>query len=414
MSALIALLLKVVGVGFLVIAAVGVLRLADPFQRMHAATKAGTLGAGLVVLGTLVGQQASDVTVIGTLTILFLLLTVPVAGHLLGRAAYISGTPMEGLSRGDALDGVLARQAVPPSERIGSARRPFAPSTDPSAAEADGTRSTTPGPALEPLTDVRLGLIRGQEDRTFARALAIAAAHGVSLTAHAIVDSRTIERAEDRGDTRSRIRKACAEAMEALQGHMERAGAELSVRYDEGVPEDVLCHGEPGRCLLVVPQDGWFHHGVDPVHSDMSWAPDGLLHLPSVHVGPVLYAGIAPEGDEVTLALYDNDEPHLGDLLDWSLQSRLWPVGTVCHVGRAGDARLAGLERIAAGHGVRFVPLPAGRGRSAGDAAMLAGADAAILGTMPRPLRTRWYGMAWTERIAPGFRGDVLAMETPD
>ena len=42
-----AAILIVVGVAFLVIAAVGVFRLGDPFLRMHASTKAGTLGAGL-------------------------------------------------------------------------------------------------------------------------------------------------------------------------------------------------------------------------------------------------------------------------------------------------------------------------------------------------------------------------------
>ena len=58
---------------------------------MHAATKAGTLGAGLVIIGTVISHGATDATDHGHLTILFLLLTVPVAGHLLGRAAYVSG-----------------------------------------------------------------------------------------------------------------------------------------------------------------------------------------------------------------------------------------------------------------------------------------------------------------------------------
>ena len=34
------------GAGIVAIAAVGLLRLPDPFTRMHAATKAGVLGAG--------------------------------------------------------------------------------------------------------------------------------------------------------------------------------------------------------------------------------------------------------------------------------------------------------------------------------------------------------------------------------
>jgi len=107
--AIIAILLKLVGVIFLFIAALGILRLSDPFQRMHAATKAGTLGAGLVVAGAMVAIGTVTAIVIGTLTVIFLLLTVPVAGHLLGRAAYVSGAELNVVSGRDALEGVLPR-----------------------------------------------------------------------------------------------------------------------------------------------------------------------------------------------------------------------------------------------------------------------------------------------------------------
>ena len=35
-------------------------------------------------------------------------------------------------------------------------------------------------------------------------------------------------------------------------------------------------------------------------------------------------------------------------------------------------------------------------------------AVAVILPDLPRPLRTRWYGMFWQDKISPGWRGDVL------
>lgn len=103
------LILKLVGVVFLFAAALGVLRFRDALQRMHASTKAGTIGAGLVILGSLTKAQDAQTIVIGLLAILFLLFTAPVAGHLLARAAYISGAPLEGLSANDALKGVLRR-----------------------------------------------------------------------------------------------------------------------------------------------------------------------------------------------------------------------------------------------------------------------------------------------------------------
>ena len=98
------------GVVFITIASIGVARLPDVFQRMHAATKAGGIGTSLVVLGVLVaGGVARPLT--GVLTIAFMLLTLSVASQLLARAAYLSGAPIEGLDRGDPLAGVLDRPA---------------------------------------------------------------------------------------------------------------------------------------------------------------------------------------------------------------------------------------------------------------------------------------------------------------
>ena len=116
--AAVAALLLAGGVAFIVVASIGVARLPDVFQRMHAATKAGGIGASLVVLGVLVaGDVARPLT--GALTILFMLLTLSVASQLLARAAYLSGAPVEGLDRGDPLAGVLDRTDVEAAERDG-------------------------------------------------------------------------------------------------------------------------------------------------------------------------------------------------------------------------------------------------------------------------------------------------------
>jgi multicomponent Na+:H+ antiporter subunit G len=42
--------LMVTGSIFCLVAALGIVRLPDPLTRMHAATKAGTLGAGLLII----------------------------------------------------------------------------------------------------------------------------------------------------------------------------------------------------------------------------------------------------------------------------------------------------------------------------------------------------------------------------
>ena len=90
----IVVILLVLGGAFAAIAGLGLLRLPDILIRMHASTKAGTLGVGLIVIAVAVSKGDVLVTTKAVLIILFLLLTAPVAAHLIGRAAYRNGTPL--------------------------------------------------------------------------------------------------------------------------------------------------------------------------------------------------------------------------------------------------------------------------------------------------------------------------------
>lgn len=83
--------LLLIGAAFSAIAALGILRFPDVYTRLHAASKAGPLGAGLILLA--VGFASGDwaITIRCVLGLLFLVLTSPVAAHLLARAALISG-----------------------------------------------------------------------------------------------------------------------------------------------------------------------------------------------------------------------------------------------------------------------------------------------------------------------------------
>lgn len=76
---------------FMLVAAMGVLRLPDLLMRMHAATKAGTLGAGLLILAAALYYGETGLTTRAIATIVFLLLTAPVSAHAIGRAGYFSG-----------------------------------------------------------------------------------------------------------------------------------------------------------------------------------------------------------------------------------------------------------------------------------------------------------------------------------
>lgn len=86
-----AALLMVTGAVFSLLSAIGVLRLPDLYTRMHAASKAGAVGAGLVLLSLALASGDGPVILRAILGILFLLLTTPVSAHLLARAAYRAG-----------------------------------------------------------------------------------------------------------------------------------------------------------------------------------------------------------------------------------------------------------------------------------------------------------------------------------
>jgi multicomponent Na+:H+ antiporter subunit G len=78
-------LLVGLGAVFSLLAALGVLRFPDALTRMHAASKAGSLGAGFLFLAAAlhVGGGVSLRAIVG---ILFILATAPLSAHLLGRA----------------------------------------------------------------------------------------------------------------------------------------------------------------------------------------------------------------------------------------------------------------------------------------------------------------------------------------
>ena len=94
MSETISDLLILTGATFLLLAAVGVVRMPDLFTRMQSASKASTLGIGCVLLALAFHFPGISVNirVVGTITFFFL--TAPITAHLLGRASYFVGVPV--------------------------------------------------------------------------------------------------------------------------------------------------------------------------------------------------------------------------------------------------------------------------------------------------------------------------------
>jgi multicomponent Na+:H+ antiporter subunit G len=86
----------VIGTFVILSGTIGVLRFPDVYSRLHAATKSSTLGVSGVLIGSFLYVLTYMDVFSGKLIlgILFVLLTAPVGGHMISRAAYRSGVPL--------------------------------------------------------------------------------------------------------------------------------------------------------------------------------------------------------------------------------------------------------------------------------------------------------------------------------
>lgn len=101
LSGLIAALLLVVGGFFCLVAGIGVVRMRDVYSRMHAATKAGTLGLALICLAAMILAETWAQVAEAGIVFLFMIASAPVGAHLIGRAAFRTGTQVDPLTASD-------------------------------------------------------------------------------------------------------------------------------------------------------------------------------------------------------------------------------------------------------------------------------------------------------------------------
>lgn len=86
--------LSSIGTAFILLAAIGIVRMPDFYLRVSVTTKAATLGIGLILIGAAIYFRDGSVTSRVIAIILFLLLTAPVAAHMIGRTSYFIGTKL--------------------------------------------------------------------------------------------------------------------------------------------------------------------------------------------------------------------------------------------------------------------------------------------------------------------------------
>ena len=121
MSDIVASIAVVSGVLLGVLSAVGILRMPDVYIRLQVASKASSLGVALLMLGVAAHFGELGVTVRALLVVVFLFLTAPVAAHVIGRAAYLTGVPLAPGTDPDELAGEYDRvsgRLRSPAERM--------------------------------------------------------------------------------------------------------------------------------------------------------------------------------------------------------------------------------------------------------------------------------------------------------
>ena len=85
------------GLFFIVVGAIGILRMPDVYSRLHAAGMTDTMGAGLLLVGLAVNEGLTLIAMRLVLIWIFLLFTSPVGTHALARAAIQAGVvPIQG------------------------------------------------------------------------------------------------------------------------------------------------------------------------------------------------------------------------------------------------------------------------------------------------------------------------------
>ncbi|MBV1708556.1 MAG: monovalent cation/H(+) antiporter subunit G [Erysipelothrix sp.] len=85
---IIAILFLLGGAFFFFVGTTGLIRMPDVFCRMHATTKCDTLGAGMILVGLMIFNGLSMISLKLFLILIFIWLTNPTAAHIIAKAEY--------------------------------------------------------------------------------------------------------------------------------------------------------------------------------------------------------------------------------------------------------------------------------------------------------------------------------------
>jgi multicomponent Na+:H+ antiporter subunit G len=79
----------ILGALFVLISAIGLLRLPDLYMRMHATTKTTSMGVTLILAGIIMAYPEVTIVIKGLLIIIFIYLTAPLGTHMISKAGHL-------------------------------------------------------------------------------------------------------------------------------------------------------------------------------------------------------------------------------------------------------------------------------------------------------------------------------------
>ncbi len=80
-----------IGCFFMVVSSIGIIRFPDFYSRMHPAGKSDTFGQAMILIGLMIYEGFSLVSVKLFFIIIFIFVANPTATHALAKAAYTAG-----------------------------------------------------------------------------------------------------------------------------------------------------------------------------------------------------------------------------------------------------------------------------------------------------------------------------------
>ena len=128
-------ILSSIGALSILFASIGILRMPDFYLRLSVTVKASTLGVGLLLICAAIMFPDVSVTTKAIAIIFFLIITAPIAAHMIGRAAYFTGTPLWKDTVIDELAGMYNKETHELESKEEEAENP--PNKEPNIAKSD-------------------------------------------------------------------------------------------------------------------------------------------------------------------------------------------------------------------------------------------------------------------------------------